>query len=1739
MPKYGWMLNVERCAYLDDPADTSIKHFNVNLVRPWSDDTAAGAQGPEVLDKKVTLGALLYPWKWSSPTWKVFGTHDGATWQALGTGTVLDGVDDLEVMANGSPSEHVRRMRERMSEELDGMTARCTRPFSVDVGHYWGREERTKAVTSRSHSHALAPLTHWPAHASSTVLGLTRFLRLQTADLVGITHIVCMPEIDFERGDPSVQEASGHVTSVVTQAPPPSPEKYQTVAAYDNVDIAFTCLSAAVADPPAPAPLKLSSSQGLLTKSALRSIAVGHMMPLSIMRSWASRVIEKVSGDPKFAQGLPSDDPEVTAALNVLSHPDVQSGMRELLWRAIGVGAESTAKPGVPPNVAEWLLPFKQAALGEPLRNALNTTMLTSAQAEAALDVVLHGNGNGGWAGLAKMEVSQQWSDASSSRWKSFSNARRPTGGPLTLLDSWRDWSLMASTLLSDDGALEMLGPWLSIVHDANFAAGGDLAKVWTDVIRPGLRQSGLRRDHLMRAQGALLSPAQWASFEDSDAEPGVSVDPARLATASVAAITRLVGNACAALVRDAGLGAYGLDPHLNEVIAALQAALDKSGTRARPRAHDRGLRLSFAAAEKGMNADALKAWDNRIRGYAIAVCGGVLKAAGGWEADLGRARWITDTALMVRKDASIHWLELKAGGKAWMHDTVGATSSDGQRTLSIEYDGVPASTALADEVEGTLYASNGDIKDDGFADLDFGWPKTLELPLMAFGTGYYAVATALDNSGGVLDGDCRGAHLAVLKPAQSLDFKGSAAEPFRYLSSEPPGAPRTLVGVDHDCFELTEETQAHAYQGLAGPTAPAMPVALLGHREPPDFLVPSVKSNTRLEWAAPAVHAEFFKRWLQADQLVRQLGADDGLLSDEAFKGLTSSAFVEFMDKLLEIDRATGRVKTMPYNPAVSAIGVQVFDPVANTTERHVIPIVRTRVEAGKLVALNPKVVCKVNAVAESAPMTPSVAAGNTVTVTVRQGRFVRIRAYALVAKPHFEIDKGSLCRFAKGIELSGSDDPGFAGHMAFGPSEHWFEVMPAWRDGRLNERELTLEMEVPRSVEGQEHSPNQALVRARFGTESWVTWIKGILLQRHEWHWTGYPVELPRSDALNAWLASFAGVESFRESMMVTMATSFSPMKKWALGPDGGNAEVVHRWSLAQGARPARYGAYFARPVLRFGKWLSATAGTASSPRVVEQWSYGVGAVVKGRRPLAASDRIAAPALRWSVPLTSSHGWDFEADGNVSKSQMRRRPNGSMLVFDESFRRTDDLAQLGGLGDTVEVDLLETRIQGINEIGANPIFHWKGAEDGLLDIEAGAPFGLTFDIGPNPKVAQTAVVVNPEKASGRWTMARLRTRRLILPEVELGSELKEVTRGGDVATAIAKLSPADQAALAMLDGKVFEIPTRIQGEDVVPLDLAIDLIGLDPTVRPKVSILLGDGEHAKKLDFEIPAYSTAGPLKPAQGDARRLLASWHKGRWKQSEDPSWRCQVLLQRRRQDVLAWDAGSDNHKASCYQAGGSELPRKLGSARAWLFINKPAITVEARRVRMSDYTNPIWMSFIGNFGRESLGFGADYALVRDGALTLALRGRRADTVLPRTAALDLDEPEPTFHLALLFRPLPDVTRSAPEAGTGALVSAYIATGQNQQFLHLRLRDEDSQNAPDLTGCHGYVIALQRATGLATGERQRLTRVLDAGATGWSSFEGLLKLAFPEPKNGGSVEALIRFLPEYLGPVEVKV
>ena len=132
---------------------------------------------------------------------------------------------------------------------------------------------------------------------------------------------------------------------------------------------------------------------------------------------------------------------------------------------------------------------------------------------------------------------------------------------------------------------------------------------------------------------------------------------------------------------------------------------------------------------------------------------------------------------------------------------------------------------------------------------------------------------------------------------------------------------------------------------------------------------------------------------------------------------------------------------------------------------------------------------------------------------------------------------------------------------------------------------------------------------------------------------------------------------------------------------------------------------------------------------------------------------------------------------------------------------------------------------------------------------------------------------------------------------------------------------------------------------------------------------------------------------------------------------------------------------------------------------------------------------------------------------------------------------MGDAESTFHIALLFRPVADVTRAAPEPGTGVLIGVYLADAGGV-FHHLPLYTSTvGDAAPDASGCYAHVIALQRATALSLAERELLTRKVSSVGKGYASFQDLLDLAFPSQENEVR-ESLLRFLPEFLGPIPTR-
>src|SRR5690606_4944162 len=123
---------------------------------------------------------------------------------------------------------------------------------------------------------------------------------------------------------------------------------------------------------------------------------------------------------------------------------------------------------------------------------------------------------------------------------------------------------------------------------------------------------------------------------------------------------------------------------------------------------------------------------------------------------------------------------------------------------------------------------------------------------------------------------------------------------------------------------------------------------------------------------------------------------------------------------------------------------------------------------------------------------------------------------------------------------------------------------------------------------------------------------------------------------------------------------------------------------------------------------------------PRALERQIAAAGCILAGRAPDSLNERLPVPPLRWAVPLTATYesaARDMATAGPPAGTE--RISNGVLLVFDDALRRTDDLARLGGIGDTVEIDLVDTRVHGVPEIGVNPAFHRiEGIKTGELGV-------------------------------------------------------------------------------------------------------------------------------------------------------------------------------------------------------------------------------------------------------------------------------------------------------------------------------------------------------------------------------------------------------------------------------------
>lgn len=1676
MPQIGWAIQVTRCEYLDHQ-DAGDEAYAINLVMPWSGNSIAPKPGQErgpalKLPAAPRLLDLLEPWTWARDAkWHVFARKPGASWQTLGQAQVLDpGVPPGPLPAGAIGAELIQR------------TTGCDHVYSISAD-----DIDPAASGTRSLPHAVAPLTHWPAGASNDGLRMAGFMLLERAalDLAGAEEIICFPEFTLP-GDPKP----------LAPGLPASAPLYGCETAGYSLDPDVLMASRACARATPGWQDKLTQPDGahdLLPLASVRARAARELSPRALLIRVATMLLTKA--DPA---GSAATDQDALAFVKLFATDQgLRQRWRAALWQSMGDGWGPPYVLGATvqrQHILARLMPSSQAK-GLPA--------LAFQPSAACLDNAASLLGERPPGGSWTIDSQRLWQRA----WKALQELAAPAqGDPRTAgLAYLRAWLQVANALQQPDSARSVLGPWLAGV--AGQALPPFDAAQQADALTKAKLNAAVLPESMLddSALGLLSTLPVWDWI-------GAPSGPAELAAKLMA-----TPQAPAVSLPDLLGGHAQAQAEIGKIAVAFVNNVNASASPATARPRDPGLQLRFESTDPGGE------FDRSVRGYAIGLCGYLLQRDGKqWIADHGRARWISDTAVLHRPGGHAKPAWLRQGDDVWwLHETIGSTMQAGVRITRAEYLGKPicAMRAGADGMVLDKDTGNGDA--DGSDTIDFLWHAARELPLLGYGMHYKAVVSCIDNAGGVIEKELRDAeHCARLRDADKVfaqvlvpqarpDLHESPPQ-WHYRSAVPPGAPVVAAGrPEPKGYELSDETRAHAFRAQKGP------VALLVHDQQVDGR-PLYGDDARhgpyeITFEPPAASAEFVERWLNTDIVLRatataQPGTTLAGASDAEFEHASAEALAAFRERMVAaIERAAAGSS---YHPAVGALGIAVWkNGSALEAYKEVWALPRARVtrntgavDTAPIASRRLQISVSGSDSAQELQVRRREAGPlQRIEITIPADQFICVRAFSLVDERHFT-GEGPDLRFYPTIGLASGDAvPRFAldgtNYRAFGPTEFWFEAAPKWEH---YDPSFDLKVVPPGAAVDPGEAPLPPdLLALRCHSADPANWVRGLFVQRHEWHWTGYPVRLPNGHELDAWLASFAGVESYREANGIELQTGFDGAN-WGYGLDAGGVQVLTKYTLQNGARPARYAAYTARPMIRFRKWLNREA--VNGPLALERQVFAAGELIAGIAPASASERLPTPPLRWTVPLTATYAGTEAPSGAPERIQ-----SGNLLVIDDALRRTDQLARFGGIGDTIEVDLLETHEADFVEIGTNPIFHpnLTQPERDRLRLRQHAPFGLTFDNSANALVSQSAVVVTVDNGCGKWLLAKIRARRLILPETLSNSGL--VPEGASTGS-----------------GTSFSLPTRAEGEDTVPLDFALDLAPEQPKAAPAVSefdVVLNPGSSDERtLRSSVPQ-----PEAVPAGTALRYLCSWHKQRWGGGA-PAWRLQVLLQQRKSDELEWNTAKP--RCGAFSNGASEIPSGYRVRQVRLVLPKPLDRVPSV-VRMSDYTDPTWLTFIGSFGRGCVGDPQRYRCESAGG-ALKLSSPYSEE-LPLLKGIE--DHDPCFHILLAYRPLVDITRGDERKDSGALDGVYFYSNKAAAgaggFMPMTMTAIPANG--DLSGCFAYLCSVQRITAPSQDDAIAMPK-----SDGTFAFEDFMDQLFP----AAGRECTLRLLPEYLGPIPAK-
>lgn len=1157
-----------------------------------------------------------------------------------------------------------------------------------------------------------------------------------------------------------------------------------------------------------------------------------------------------------------------------------------------------------------------------------------------------------------------------------------------------------------------------------------------------------------------------------------------------------------------------------------------------KPIARDDGLPIRIDSEIP--NADDQIERDRQIRGYAVALRCEIRSDNKGNE--LVSQEWVTNTQIACRHKEGAFVISDVNGIASTGIFAIGSAEINGMRVTEAIYDGAPlcsipgrhemdADPASLTPIKHIGWKSEeADFDKDNTASLDFGWYKELgdslqHVPL-GFGLSYASVGTAILNNGIVEQPEYRIPDFeASLLPASEIENIHGRREPWGefqvYLSNEAIGEPQ-LVSVAlkskknydlrwADGQSLTSETKASE---------------LLGGQTPVTLLVPENEevyekglTEIAFEFETPLPSPAFIERWLTTDEELKKKGLVT-MIADENLVGGDVDIAAFRQDLLARIEAvALDEIKSSDdidhrYHPAVDCVAfsarwykLDLKKPIYERTE--VVPISRSqwddlgklgptrREDLRKLLRLS---VRSTDHSVSDQERADALTNSSNRSVLLSPGEIVEVFASSCVDAKVFENENGDLPRYGQSVSKGKAKimDNAIERFMFDGKS-YWFECAPRW-DEVVVLKDSWLKIEVP-TLE----RPGLARVlldaRGDFPAEH----VVGGRADRHEWHWTGAPVDFSVVDGklTSGWLAAMAGVGSFRNNKTIVLAEivkSGSASEGWRI-KDGQALESIAR----SGTNSSSILAYTFRPEPRFSAWIDSRN---SKIQELRSQVIATGALLRGADP---TERLESPAARWIIPMTEG----YERQSAREATLPNRGRNGALMVFDHVLMRTDERSQFSGVGETIDVEVVETRrlpnFDWANkELGPNPIFHASPERTGgfrQTGITASRPFGLTFDKGSNPKVVQTAISVFPEGAEGNWTLAKLRTRRMLEPETLLSYDKPNQLRGNN---------------------NEWIVGLRTEGEDSIPKDVYIEMKAKDwPTIS----------DPAKRSELKINGKPILLPEKPSNiSDEQRLRLriTWHKDRWGTPNPPEWRPRIDVQIRETDRLEWKMAS---VASAYSEKVAELawnprldevakyelefPPNVGTAR-WGFLN------------ISDYSEGRWVSFVGMFGKEILDRADQYVLEarkNAGLIEIELKGEKLP-ILQSASQSVTGNGSPVFNLLNIYRPTTKVMQGKASETSGEFIGSLPYHGDS--LFKGRL------NVSELAGCIAYIMSYQHITALAKfdsdDKKNEGQELLEHGET----LVGVERLVFPDfdPYRGlNQRESILRPVPQFLGPIRI--